>query len=163
MHQSVRQNAPLYGIDGQGWFWAAVASRGTLSYSTPEHEGAIAVNESMRVDVYNIIGSSLAVSAEDGQMLYDKIYPLLRDGTPVSLSFMKIGVLIPAFLNAAIGQLYGDEALTSDNKIDDLISYDDIDGEGLDTIERVIDDAKKYFKNPGAYDRAWKEEFGDEE
>ena len=60
------------------------------------------------VRVHDIVGGPLCVSTEDGQRLHDKILPLLEAGTPLVLSFERIDTLISAFLNAAIGQLYGE-------------------------------------------------------
>ena len=64
------------------------------------------------VQVFDLIGGPLCVSASDGQSLHDKIAPLLRKGTPVVLSFKRVDILIAAFLNAVIGQLYGELAET---------------------------------------------------
>ena len=69
--------------------------------------------EPITVRVSDIIGSSLCVSVSDGQHLHDKIASLLKAGTPVVLSFKRIDILIPAFLNAAVGQLY--DKLTEDS------------------------------------------------
>jgi len=112
------------------------------------------------VRVFDIVGSSLAVSADDGQTVHDKFAPLLREGRHVVLSFDGIRTLISAFLNAAVGQLYGE---FSEERIRELLSVTDMAQEDLALLKRVVDNAKRYFANRPAFDEAWKEEIGDEE
>lgn len=112
------------------------------------------------VRIFDIVGGPLCVSAEDGQRVHDKIVPLLRDGTKVVLSFEQVETLISAFLNAAIGQLYGE---FSEDRIKELVSVRDMADEDQAVLKRVVDNAKAYFKAPKQFDQAWKEEVGDEE
>ena len=112
------------------------------------------------VRIFDIVGGALCVSADDGQRVHDKIVPLLRDGTPVVLSFEQVETLISAFLNAAIGQLYGE---FPEDRIRELVSVRDMDEEDQAVLKRVVDNAKTYFKAPKEFDQAWKEEVGDEE
>jgi hypothetical protein len=112
------------------------------------------------VRVYDIVGSPICVSADDGQKVYDKIEPLLRDGHKVALSFDKVGTMISLFLNAAIGQLYG---VFPEERIRELLSVQDVSKEDLVLLKRVVDNAKSYFANRKEFDQAWNEEAGDEE
>lgn len=112
------------------------------------------------VRVFDIVGGPLGVSAEDGQRVHDKIAPLLREGQKVELSFEQVETLISAFLNAAIGQLYGEFA---EERIKELLSVRDLDADDMDVLRRVVENAKAYFKSPKKFDKAWKEEVGDEE
>lgn len=111
------------------------------------------------VQVYDIVGGSLCVSTDDGQRLHDKIAPLLRAGTPVVLSFDRVDTMISAFLNAAIGQLYGE---LPDERVDKLLSATHLADDDAEMWQHVIDNAKTYFSNPDDFDRAWREELGDE-
>lgn len=112
------------------------------------------------VRVFDIVGGPLCVSAEDGQRVYDKIEPLLREGQKVNLSFGQVETLISVFLNAAIGQLYGN---FSEDRIRELLSVVDLEEEDRVILKRVVENAKAYFKAPKKFDQAWKEEIGDEE
>ena len=67
--------------------------------------------ESVTVRVSDIISSSAYVS--DGQHLHDKIALRLKAGLAVVLSFKRIDILVPAFLNAAVGRRYN--KLTEDS------------------------------------------------
>ena len=109
------------------------------------------------VRAFDVIGSPLGVSSDDGQKVHDKIAPLLREGRKVSLSFDRIETIISAFLNAAIGQLYGE---FPEEKIRDLFNVRDMAEEDLALLKRVVDNAKLYFANRKEFDQAWKEETG---
>jgi hypothetical protein len=112
------------------------------------------------VRVFDIVGGPLCVSTEDGQRVHDKIAPLLRDGQKVVLSFEQVETLISAFLNAAVGQLYGE---FPEDRVRELISVRDLDEDDTAVLKRVVENAKAYFKEPRKFDQAWKEEVGDEE
>jgi hypothetical protein len=107
------------------------------------------------VRAFDVIGSPLGVSSDDGQKVHDKIAPLLREGRKVSLSFDRIETIISAFLNAAIGQLYGE---FPEEKIRELFNVRDMAQEDLALLKRVVDNAKLYFANRKEFDQAWKEE-----
>ena len=109
--------------------------------------------------VFDIVGA-LCVSADDGQKVHDAISHLLNEAVPVSVSFENVTTLISAFLNAAIGQLYGE---FSDEKIRSLLSVDMMSQEDLALLKRVVDNAKLYFLNRKKFDDAWKDEIDDEE
>jgi len=118
------------------------------------------MKEKIGVRVYDIVGGPLCVSAEDGQKVYEKIAPLIKQGHKVVLSFEQVETMISAFLNAAVGQLYGK---FTEEEIRELLTVRDMDQEDLALLKRVVDNAKTYFKNPKEFDQAWKEEVGDEE
>ena len=116
------------------------------------------MTQPITVRVYDIIGGPLCVSIEDGQRLYDKIVPLLKGGTPVALSFERIDTLISAFLNAAIGQLYGE---LSGDRIHEFLSFRDLADDDSEVLKRVIENSIAYFQNPDAFDQAWMDEMED--
>lgn len=126
--------------------------------SEAKQEKSKTVTEPVTLSVFDIVGGPLCVSASDGRCLYDKIAPLLRTGTPVVLSFKQVDVLIPAFLNAAVGQLYG--KLSKNRK---LLSVRGLAADDLEVLRCVVDNAKLYFSRPEEFDRAWQAELGDEE
>lgn len=118
------------------------------------------MNEINLIRVVDIVGSPICVSEEDGQVIHDKIAPILRDRKSVVVSFAEVTTLISAFLNVAIGQLYGE---FPEEQIREFLSVRDLAPEDIDLLKQVNDNAKSYFKNKPAYDRAWKEEIGDDE
>lgn len=112
------------------------------------------------VRIFDIVGGGLCVSSDDGQAVHDKIAELLRQKQKVVISFEGIDTLISAFLNAAIGQLYGE---FSEAEIKECLSVVKMNDEDLALLKRVIDNAKIYFKNRKTFDEAWKVEINDEE
>lgn len=117
-------------------------------------------NEAVTVRIYDLAGGPLCVSTEDGQAVYDKIAPLLRQGRKVVLSFAGVETIISAFLNAAVGQLYGE---FPEERIRELLSVEGMEDQDLKVLKRVVDNAKAYFANREKYDQAWKQELGDED
>jgi hypothetical protein len=116
--------------------------------------------EKITLNLYEIVGGPIWVSTEDGQKVYEKIVAAFRAERSVELSFANRQIMITAFLNAAVGQLYnGDFA---EDFLSQNLSAVDISGDDLDMLGRAVENAKAYFKNREGYDRAWKEEVGDE-
>jgi hypothetical protein len=116
--------------------------------------------ENVIVRVFDVVGSPLCVSSADGDLVYAKIHPLLREGKNVTLSFARVETLISAFLNAAIGQLYGE---FSEEQIRAQLSVRDMTPEDLDMLKRVVENAKAYFRDPERFKKAVQEVMGDEE
>ncbi len=110
------------------------------------------------IRVVDLVGP-ICVSTDDGQRIYDTIAPLLRTGRPVALSFAGITTVIAAFLNVAIGQLYGE---FSDAHIRTHISVSDLDAQDTALLHRVVENAKVYFAAPTRFAQAWAEETSDE-
>jgi hypothetical protein len=114
----------------------------------------------MKIDmsVYEIVGNGLCVASDDGQKVHDKIAAVIREGGKVDLSFLNIESLTSAFLNAAIGQLYGE---FSEEQIRDNLSVKDMAQEDLALLKRVVDTAKEYFKNPEVVTAARRDALGE--
>ena len=118
------------------------------------------MNDPIALYIYEIVGSSLCVASEDGLKVYEQIATALKDGQKVRLSFRNVESLTSAFLNAAIGQLYGQ---FPEEKIRDSLSVADIESDDLALLKRVIDTARVYFHAPNAFDAARQEVLGDDE
>ncbi len=114
--------------------------------------------ERIPVSVYNIVGNSFCVDAEDGQKVYDMIEKIIKQNKPVLISFKNIEMLTSAFLNTAIGQLYRDfdEEIVKTN-----VSAEDLQNEDKALLKRVIDTAKLYYKDPEKMERTINEIIGD--
>lgn len=108
------------------------------------------------INVRDFTGCPFAVAAEDGNQLHDQIFPLVRAGTPVALSFAGIETVIAAFLGAAIGRLF---ATLSDEELGRLLTIRDISLDDLAAVDRTVRNARRYRANRAAYDSAWAEEF----
>lgn len=111
------------------------------------------------IKVTDVVGP-LCISADDGQMVHDCLAKFLQNESQVAVSFNGVKTIISAFLNAAIGQLYGE---FSEEEIRKYLSVDGLEQEDLALLKRVVDNAKIYFQNQKQFDAAWKSEVNDEE
>ncbi len=109
------------------------------------------MSEQVTLQLTEIVGSTLCVASEDGQRVYKQIAQALLDKQQVRLSFLNVESLTSAFLNAAIGRLYGE---FSEEQLRTSLSVSDIEPDDLALLKRVIYTAKLYFSNPQALDAA---------
>lgn len=118
------------------------------------------MDNKITIKIVDLIGNTLCISADDGQKVFGKITSLLKKKKKVVVSFERVEMLIPLFLNVAIGQLYGS---FSEEEVRSLIEVKGLSDDDLDLLKRVVDNAKKYYANPKGYDQAWNLENEDEE
>ena len=118
------------------------------------------MSEDIRISIFEVVGDSLCVASSDGQKIYDRLDAALKANQGVALSFRNVTVLTSAFLNAAIGQLYG---TFSEEQIRDLLMVEDMEQDDLALLKRVVDNAKLYFKNPEKFNQSVQETLEDEE
>ncbi|HNW97109.1 MAG TPA: STAS-like domain-containing protein [Bacteroidales bacterium] len=110
--------------------------------------------EKYTINIFNEIGGDSAISVDDGDMIYKKIDNALSQGLIVILDFQNINLIITAFLNAAIGQLYSkytSEQLNSNLKLENIKPEDVL------LFIKVIKNAKNYFDNPEDFENTVKE------
>jgi Icc-related predicted phosphoesterase len=101
--------------------------------------------EEIIISVFNTVGNTFCVEADDGQKLYDLIKMALQEGKKVKLSFQNVEMLTSAFLNIAIGQLYRD---FEEDKIKKSLSVEHLCLEDKTLLKRVTSTAKLYYKDP---------------
>jgi len=99
------------------------------------------MEQAVLISVFDLAGPECWMDT-DGQLLYDKFVPLLREGKKVALSFKYVEMITPTFLNAAIGQLYSE---FTEEQIRELLSVTDLGPEDLADLKKVVDNAKRYF------------------
>lgn len=115
--------------------------------------------ESIKVSVFAIVGSPLCVASSDGQEVYERLNAAFEANRKVTLSFHNVTALTSAFLNAAIGQLYG---TFSEDKIQSSLEMENMEKDDEDLLERVVENAKQYFKDPERFNQAIRETLNDE-
>ncbi len=116
------------------------------------------MNNPITIRVFEVVGNGFCVASDDGQKVHDQIAIALREGRKVDISFHNVESLTSAFLNAAIGQLYGD---FSEAQIKASVSVKDMSSDDLGLLKRVLDTAKLYFKYPERFKKAREEELED--
>ena len=117
------------------------------------------MSEEIKISIFEIVGSSLCVASGDGQKVFERLYTAFEADKNVVLSFHNITTLTSAFLNAAIGQLYGK---FEEDEIRSLLKVEDAEQDDLALLKRVVDNAKLYFKNKDRYNRAFRETLNNE-
>jgi len=118
------------------------------------------MGKSMRISVFEVVGSPLCVASNDGQKVYERLAVTIGEGRSVTLSFRNVDTLTSAFLNAAIGQLYGK---FSEEDIRASIQVEDMEPEDIELLRRVVGTAKQYFKDPRRFDQAVREIMEDQD
>jgi len=114
--------------------------------------------EKVTINVFNIVGDSFCVEAEDGQKVFSLIKKALEEGRKVVVSFLNVELLTTAFLNTAIGQLYGQ---FSEDDIRERLTVEDLSKSGAVSLKRVVDTAKIYYKNPDSLEQSIKDILGE--
>ena len=116
------------------------------------------MKKNISITMLEVVGNSLCVASGDGQKVYDRVSGALKEGCHVILSFRNVTTLTAAFLNAAIGQLYGQ---FNEERIRSLLSVEDMQPDDLALLKRVVDTAKLYFKDPERFEQAVQEDPGE--
>lgn len=99
--------------------------------------------------IKDIIKGDIAVSTDDGDVVYQEIVAILKLGKPVELDFSGINIMTTAFLNAAIGQLYS--AFTSE-QLNSLLKLVNVAADDRILFKKVIERAKEYFQNKKGFE-----------
>lgn len=107
--------------------------------------------ESSTINIVNVIGDVYGVEAEDGQKVFDLIKKSFSKKHKVIVSFKNVEILTTAFLNTAIGQLYKEY---TEDFVKENLSVADISDSGKVSLKRVVDTAKRYYKDPEAMQRS---------
>jgi len=100
----------------------------------------------MKLEIKIFIGER-CVTSEDGQHVYEEIHPKLAAGEPVSLDFTGVTVFASPFFNFAIGQLLRD---LKPGDLNELLKVEGLLPDGGLVVQRVVKNAKEYYRNPEA-------------
>jgi hypothetical protein len=118
------------------------------------------MNEPIIIRVSDLVGGPRAVDAADGEKIFEKILPLLQDGRDVRLSFEGISMVITAFLNTAIGKLYG---VLPEDQVDRMLKVKNLLPLFQPSLEKSVEWSKAYYRDPERLQKAIMEELDDEE
>lgn len=108
------------------------------------------MSEEIKISMFEIVGSSFCVASGDGQKVFERLNTAFEAERNVVLSFQNVTTLTSAFLNAAIGQLYGKYA---EDVIRSLLKVEEAKQDDLALLKRVVDNAKLYFKDPERFNQ----------
>lgn len=113
----------------------------------------------VRVSVSAIVGGGICVAASDGQKVHQALYDIIQKGNRAEISFFGVTRMTTAFLNAAVGQLYGE----FDEKILRARLAPPVDFEDwhLRRLKLVVDRAKLYFSDQERIEEIFRDNMDD--
>jgi hypothetical protein len=100
----------------------------------------------LKLKIADLVGEH-CVTSEDGRKVYERIVPKIQSNEKVSLDFDGVSVFASPFFNFAVGQLLKD---FSPDKLNKLLSVDNLSPDGSSVWKRVVQNAKEYYRNPRA-------------
>jgi hypothetical protein len=109
------------------------------------------------IGIAHVVGGGICVSSSDGHKVHDAIVAAIEKNERIALSFSGVTRLTTAFLNAAVGQLYGE--FTEEQIRRHLLPPIDADGRQLRQLKLVVDRAKQFFANPQQSKSAFRSAF----
>lgn len=112
------------------------------------------ISEKLVLSVPEIIGSPLAMSSRDGQVVHGLVCEALEGGRQVILDFAGVSNMTSAFLNTAIGQLYG---RYRESVIRSQLEIANVKPSQVGLVHASIRRAKEYFNDPEGTRRAYAE------
>jgi hypothetical protein len=115
----------------------------------------------LTIPISSIVGGGICVSALDGQRVYERVSRAVAEGNRVVLSFSGVTRMTTAFLNAAVGQLYGE--FSEEIIRERLAPPIDYEPWHLSRLKLVVDRAKVYFRDIGRAEKIILNITGDED
>ena len=112
------------------------------------------------IRITDVVGSGLCIASDDGDKVHAKIADAIKRGDKVQLSFAEIQDLTSAFLNAAVGQLYGE--FSEPQLRASLLPPVEASPDDLTLLRRVVERAKEYFEERAPFHKAEREVLGDD-
>jgi hypothetical protein len=83
--------------------------------------------KTVKVTISSIVDSGICLSASDGQKVHAALHKIVSDGNRAEISFFGVSRMTTAFLNAAVGQLYGEfDERTLKSRLAPPIDFEDI-------------------------------------
>lgn len=110
------------------------------------------------INLSKVVGSDLCVASDDGDKVHAAIVAAIKNGDKVRLSFEGVGDLTSAFLNSAVGQLYGEFDQEELKKC--MLPPVGASQEDLALLKRVVETAKEFFRDPDRFRKLVNEVMG---
>lgn len=113
--------------------------------------------DKITIRIFDEVGGDAAISVSDGETIYKKIDSAISNSLIVVLDFQNINLIITAFLNACIGQLYSKYTSEDLNK---YLKLENVNPEDNHLFNKAIQRAKEYFADHERFDESAKEVLG---
>lgn len=124
---------------------------GNVFLGNTEKTSILGGNMEQILHVSEILGTTTALTREQGQVIYKKICEVIDAGDKVSLDFSDIESILSPFLNVAVGKLYNKY---SSDTLNDNLNILGISDEQFNIFEIVISNAKSYYKDSQSFNEA---------
>jgi hypothetical protein len=105
----------------------------------------------IKINLFEAIGSSAAISSDDGEMIFKRIDSAIKNKVHVLVDFQNIDLIVSTFLNASIGQLY---ATYSSPTIRKYLKVINLSNDDLGTLSLVVKRAQQYFANKSSFEQS---------
>lgn len=115
--------------------------------------------EKIVIRIFDEVSGDAAISVDDGDKIFHKIDTAITKDLEVVLDFQNVTLIITAFLNACIGQLY---SKYSSEELQKFLKLENVSPDNNHLFLKVIKRAKEYFENPEDFDKSVNEVLGDE-
>jgi len=113
--------------------------------------------EKIIIRIYDEVGGDAAISVSDGEVVYNKIDEAISNKISVTLDFQNINLIITAFLNACIGQLY---SKYSSDELNNYLHLENVKPEDNHLFNMAIKRAKEYFDDQDGFNKSVDEVLG---
>ena len=101
------------------------------------------------IRIFDEAGGDAAISVSDGDAVFKKIDAAIAGNCVAVLDFQNINLIITAFLNACIGQLY---SKYSSETLNNYLKLENVKPEDNHLFIKAIKRAKEYFEDPADFD-----------
>lgn len=116
-------------------------------------------NKAFKISVHEVIGGDAAISAADGDLLFQRLRKALAEKRDIEVDFANIALIVSSFLNAAFGQLLSE---FSEETVNQHLRWTNLGAEDRELMSRVISRAKLYFKDRKNFSMAISEDIEDD-
>ncbi len=112
-----------------------------------------------KISVFELVGGNAAVSSEDGEALFAQIAKAFEHNVKVVLDFENVELITSTFLNAAIGQCYGER---DGAYIKEHLAVENMEKDDMVLLKMVVERAKEYFRDKEKMEKSLKESLDNE-
>ena len=105
--------------------------------------------KTVKISISSVIEGDICVAMIDAQIVHDAIHDAIKCGDRAEISFAGITRMTAAFLNVAVGQLYGEFSEAEIKK--HMAPPVDYENWHMEQLKKVVNRAKVYFNNPDGH------------
>ena len=103
------------------------------------------MRKDIAISIFEVVGSPLCVASGDGQKVYERLASVLDQEHGAVLSFHNVTMLTSAFLNTAVGQLYGK---FDEERIRRSLNVADMESDDIALLKRVVETGQALLQGP---------------